>query len=160
MKNLFKTLMPYKYTALLVLLLMAGQAFCEMNLPAYTQALIDTGIQNRGIEPIVPEAIEEDEYLEVESRMTADEKALWESAFEKDGNIYRRKDLDDEKLEEMDEALLSPLANRYAELRGETVTGEVSADDANLMAMGIAYAGDCDEAAGLDLLKIQNSFMV
>ena len=63
MKNLFKTLMPYKYAALLVLLLMAGQAFCEMNLPAYTQALIDTGIQNRGIEHIVPEAVTSDEYL-------------------------------------------------------------------------------------------------
>ena len=56
MKNLFRTLIPYKWTALLVLLLMAGQAFCEMNLPQYTQALIDTGIQNRGIEHIVPEA--------------------------------------------------------------------------------------------------------
>ena len=54
MKNLFRTLIPYKWTALLVLLLMAGQAFCEMNLPQYTQALIDTGIQNRGIEHIVP----------------------------------------------------------------------------------------------------------
>ena len=36
MKNLFRTLIPYKWTALLVLLLMAGQAFCEMNLPQYT----------------------------------------------------------------------------------------------------------------------------
>ena len=59
MKNLFKTLMNYKGTALLVLLLMAGQAFCEMNLPQYTQALIDTGIQNKGIEHILPEAMTE-----------------------------------------------------------------------------------------------------
>ncbi len=160
MKNLFKTLMPYKYTALLVLLLMAGQAFCEMNLPAYTQALIDTGIQNRGIEHIVPEAITADEYLEVEGYMTDEEKTLWESAFESgDDGIYRRKTFDKEALGEMDEALLSPLANRYADLRGEEISGDMDADDANLMAMGIAYAGDCDSAAGLDLLSIQNSFM-
>ena len=152
--------MPYKYTALLVLLLMAGQAFCEMNLPAYTQALIDTGIQNRGIEHIVPEAIRSEDYLEVEGYMTDEEKALWESAFEsEDDGIYHRKALEKETLEEMDEALLSPLANRYADIRGEEITGDVDADDTNLMAMGIAYAGDCDAAAGLDLLSIQNAFM-
>lgn len=152
--------MPYKYAALLVLLLMAGQAFCEMNLPAYTQALIDTGIQNRGVEHIVPEAVTSDEYLAAENYMTDDQKALWESAFEseKEG-IYKRKALEKDALEEMDKALLSPLANRYADLRGEKLTGDVSADNANLMAMGIAYAGDCDAEAGLDLLKIQNSFM-
>ena len=160
MKNLFKTLMPYKYTALLVLLLMAGQAFCEMNLPAYTQALIDTGIQNRGIEHIVPEAITQEEYLEAERYMTDEEKSLWEGAFENaDDGVYHRKALDEETLEEMDEALLSPLANRYADIRGEEITGAVDADDTNLMAMGIAYAGDCDAAAGLDLLTIQNAFM-
>lgn len=152
--------MPYKYTALLVLLLMAGQAFCEMNLPAYTQALIDTGIQNRGIEHIVPEAITQEEYLEAERYMTDEEKSLWEGAFENaDDGVYHRKALDEETLEEMDEALLSPLANRYADIRGEEITGAVDADDTNLMAMGIAYAGDCDAAAGLDLLTIQNAFM-
>ena len=163
MKNLFKTLMPYKHIALLVLLLMAGQAFCEMNLPAYTQALIDTGIQNRGIEHIVPEAILSEENTAVETYMTDDEKALWESAFEdpadENGVIHRKKGLAKDALTEMDDALLSPVANRYADLHGKKITEEVTTDDANLLAMGIAYAGDCDEAAGLDLLKIQNSFM-
>ena len=79
MKNLFKTLMPYKWTALLVLLLMAGQAFCEMNLPMYTQALIDTGIQNRGIEHIVPEAITVSEFETASAGMSADEQAVCSS---------------------------------------------------------------------------------
>ena len=105
MKNLFKTLMPYKYTALLVLLLMAGQAFCEMNLPAYTQALIDTGIQNRGIEHIVPEAITQEEYLEAERYMTDEEKSLWEGAFENaDDGVYHRKALDEGWLAIFDDA--------------------------------------------------------
>lgn len=81
MKNLFRTMMPYKWTALLVLLLMAGQAFCEMNLPQYTQALIDTGIQNRGIEHIVPEAITETEFEAAADLMDAGQRDLWEDAF-------------------------------------------------------------------------------
>ena len=81
MKNLFRTLIPYKWTALLVLLLMAGQAFCEMNLPQYTQALIDTGIQNRGIEHIVPEAVTGREFNAAEALMTDEQSALWYDAF-------------------------------------------------------------------------------
>lgn len=178
MKNLFKTLIPYKYTALLVLLLMAGQAFCEMNLPQYTQALIDTGIQNRGIEHIVPEAIPVDEYEAAAAHMDAGDKELWDGAFRDepemsgDVKIYRREDLSEDELDSLDEELLVPVVSRYAEKNGETLemaedfaegaegeTAERSSANSNLKAMGIAYAGDCDEAAGLDLLKIQNDFM-
>ena len=170
MKNLFRTLMPYKYTALLVLLLMAGQAFCEMNLPQYTQALIDTGIQNKGIEHIVPEAIVMNEYDAVSGYMTAEQLAAWEDSFaadEDDTGIMRRNDLGEERLDELDRLLLEPVIKRYAEKNGESYAdAEISAGDErasannNLMAMGIAYAGECDEEAGLDILKIQNRFML
>ena len=173
MKNLFRTMMPHKWTALLVLLLMAGQAFCEMNLPQYTQALIDTGIQNRGIEHIVPEAITENEYEAASALMDEDQLGLWENAFD-DGaeGVKVRKDLTEEELDALDQELLTPLVTRYAEKNGETLSdartaagaagssvsdeGEVNS---NFLAMGIAYAGDCDEEAGLDLLAIQNRYM-
>ena len=179
MKNLFKTLMPYKWTALLVLLLMAGQAFCEMNLPMYTQALIDTGIQNRGIEHIVPEAVTESEFKAAAALMTDGQRGMWEGAFETEntaeGVLYRR-DLSEDELDALDEELLTPLVTRYAQKNGETlaeaeeaagsgsenivnIEGRSRETNSNLLAMGIAYAGDCDEEAGLDLLAIQNSFM-
>ncbi|MBQ6439760.1 MAG: ABC transporter ATP-binding protein [Mogibacterium sp.] len=184
MKNLFRTLIPYKWTALLVLLLMAGQAFCEMNLPQYTQALIDTGIQNRGIEHIVPEAITVSEFEEAGKLMTKDQQSLWEDSFITDAaenssggkEIYRRRVLTDEELEDLDVKLLAPLVTRYAAKNGETIAeaealagaesesiGDIEGGSAetnsNMLAMGIAYAGDCDKEAGLDLLAIQNSFM-
>ena len=94
MKNLFKTLLPHKMTALLVLLLMAGQAFCEMNLPQYTQNIIDTGIQNHGIEHVVPEAITDSELKDAETYMTSGQKAEWESLFTESGDILVRVDAD------------------------------------------------------------------
>lgn len=175
--------MPYKYAALLVLLLMAGQAFCEMNLPQYTQALIDTGIQNRGIEHIVPEAVTEEEFEAAADHMDAEERALWEDAFEKADEkndkgaaVMRRREMSDDELDELDDALLMPIVERYAQKKGESLSdaegfagvgseGNEGSDaeerkmNSNLLAMGIAYAGDCDEEAGLDLLKIQNDFM-
>lgn len=173
MKNLFKTLIPYKFTALLVLLLMAGQAFCEMNLPMYTQNLIDTGIQNRGIEHIIPEAVTADEFEKAQTGMSSAQAASWEGAFEETAEenssgvlIYKRKDLSEDELETLDDALLMPLVQRYAERKGESVAeaedfagGESAETNINLKSMAIAYAGDCDEEAGLDLLKIQNEFM-
>ena len=174
MKNLFKTLLPYKWTALLVLLLMAGQAFCEMNLPQYTQSLIDTGILNRGIEHIVPEAVTVSEFEAASAVMTDEERPLWTDAFNTDADektadgtlIYRRRNLTDEELEALDTALLRPVVKRYAEKNGETLAeaesqaGESSSEtNRNMIAMGIAYAGDCDKEAGLDILSIQNSFM-
>ena len=171
--------MPYKWTALLVLLLMAGQAFCEMNLPQYTQALIDTGILNRGIEHIVPEAITESEFEAASALMDEDRLQLWEDAFTDDSaggdGILERRDLTEEELDSLDEALLTPLVTRYAEKKGESLSDAITAAgsseaaqsegadssevNSNFMAMGIAYAGDCDEEAGLDLLTIQNRFM-
>lgn len=174
MKNLFKTLLPYKWTALLVLLLMAGQAFCEMNLPQYTQALIDTGIQNRGIEHIVPEAVTESELNAAASLMSDEQRSLWEGAFDPEENgILKRREMSNEELEALDDELLEPVVARYAEKNGETFaeaqsaagsaaadeSGEDSGQNSNMLAMGIAYAGDCDEEAGLDLLAIQNAFM-
>ena len=180
MKNLFRTLIPYKWTALLVLLLMAGQAFCEMNLPQYTQALIDTGIQNRGIEHIVPEAITGREFNAAEVLMTEGQSKLWYDAFSinsaEPDEVYHRREMTEEELDLLDEELLTPLVMRYAEKKGESlseaeaaagsgsgnvtaISGKSREINSNMLAMGIAYAGDCDEEAGLDLLAIQNSFM-
>ena len=167
MKNFFKTLMNYKLATLLVLLLMAGQAFCEMNLPQYTQALIDTGIQNKGVEHIVPEAIQEAEYENAFSYMTDVQRSMWEDAYksegaEKDGSklvLYRRSDLSEEELDKLDEALLEPIVRNYTDNIGEPMPELVDINDANMKAMGIAYAADCDKQAGLDVIEIQNNYM-
>lgn len=159
MKNLFKTLLPHKMTALLVLLLMAGQAFCEMNLPQYTQNIIDTGIQNHGIEHVVPEAITESELKDAETYMTAEQKAEWESLFTGSGDVLVRRDADKEYLEHCDEVFTEPLARRYADRIGEKISDDADSGGRNLNAMAIAYAADCDQEAGLDILTIQNRYM-
>ena len=168
MKNLFKTVFAYKGIALLVLLLMAGQAFCEMNLPQFTQALIDTGIQNQGIEHILPEAITSSELDLLGSEMTASDEALLRNAYEDRGGVewdnqliyYRKGNLSEEKLDELDKQLLRPIVERYAAEIGEELPGEIDTDDRNMQAMGIAYAAERDAEAGMDILGIQRRFML
>ena len=159
MKNLFRTLIPYKMAVLLVLLLMAGQAFCEMNLPQYTQNIIDTGIQNHGIEHVLPEAVTESELKDAEKYMTGGQKYEWESFYTASDGVMKRVDLDEDTLDQYDEEFTMPLARRYADQNGETISDSMLTDNQNYRAMAIAYAAECDQAAGLDILAIQNRYM-
>ena len=160
MKNLFRTLLPHKLTALLVLLLMAGQAYCEMNLPQYTQNIIDTGIINHGIEHILPEAVTEQEYSSMASYMTEAEADEALSMYTEDEEgIYRLNEASEERLDELDEMLTVPVARRYADMIGEALPAELDTEDQNLRSMGLQYAAECDQEAGLDILKIQNRYM-
>ncbi|MBQ6389563.1 MAG: ABC transporter ATP-binding protein [Mogibacterium sp.] len=161
MKNLFKTLLPYKKTALLVLLLMAGQAYCEMNLPQYTQNLIDTGIQNRGIEHILPEAATDNDLRMLKDYMTEEQFSELSGLYEeKDGEqIFKRIALDEEQLDYYDDYYLEPVARCYADSIGEQLPADLDDSDQNLRAMGIQFAGNCDENAGLDMLAVQNRYM-
>ncbi len=47
---------------MLVFALLIVQAVCDLSLPAYTSDIIDTGIQNGGIEHTVPEKITKEEF--------------------------------------------------------------------------------------------------
>ena len=162
MKNLFRTLIPYKMTALLVLLLMAGQAYCEMNLPQYTQNIIDTGIINHGIEHILPEAVTEDEFGKLTGEMTSEQAAAAESLYapdESSGGILRLTVTEDEQLDQLDKEYLIPVVQRYSDRIGEPLPSEPDESDQNLRSMGLQYAADCDQEAGLDILAIQNRYM-
>lgn len=147
-------------TALLVLLLMAGQAYCEMNLPQYTQNIIDTGIINHGIEHVFPEAVTSDEYSELTSYMTAEQAAVMESLYDADEDgIYRLNETDSDRLKELDEELTVPVAKRYADKIGEKLPSDLDESDQNLRSMGLQYAAECDEEAGIDILTVQNRYM-
>ena len=147
-------------TALLVLLLMAGQAYCEMNLPQYTQNIIDTGIINHGIEHVFPEAVTSDEYSELTSYMTAEQAAVTESLYDADEDgIYRLNETDADRLKELDEELTVPVAKRYADKIGEKLPSDLDGSDQNLRSMGLQYAAECDEEAGIDILTVQNRYM-
>ena len=45
------------YTMVLIITLLLGQAYCELTLPQYTSNIVDVGIQYKGIERTIPEAV-------------------------------------------------------------------------------------------------------
>ena len=113
MSKIFKNMVPYWKTVLIVLLLLVIQAWCDLSLPAYTSDIIDVGIINNGVEHILPEAITTEQFQMAEFFMTEDEKELWENSYEEKDGRYECVVTDEKELDELDETLLLPILLNY-----------------------------------------------
>ncbi len=61
MLKIFKHLKNSSFIILIIILLLAGQASCELSLPTYTSNIINIGIQQGGIENSVPNVVRKTE---------------------------------------------------------------------------------------------------
>lgn len=105
MFKIFRYMKDQWYWIVLVIVLLIVQAQCDLSLPEYTSKIIDTGIQNQGIEHGVPELITGEEYQKLTMFMTKEEQADWESIYEEtdDGNYYLTITEDPERWTEADQ---------------------------------------------------------
>lgn len=62
MIRIIKHLCKYWYSVLIVIALLFVQAACDLSLPEYTSRIVNTGIQEGGIEDNVPEAMSADTF--------------------------------------------------------------------------------------------------
>jgi len=76
MRKFIKYLKPFKWTILLIFLLLACQATAELTLPNYMSKIVNIGIQQNGIENAVPVAIRVSEYEKLARFMTAEQQSL------------------------------------------------------------------------------------
>ena len=113
MKKIFKNMIPYWRMIIAIFILLIVQAYCDLALPQYTSDIIDTGIQNSGVEHILPEAITQKEYEYATLYMTEDEKASWEASYILDADMYSLNVTDEKQLDELDETLLTPIVLTY-----------------------------------------------
>ena len=109
MTKIFKNMAPYWYMIVAIVLLLIVQAFGDLSLPQYTSDIIDVGIQNKGVEHILPVKMTEDEYEISQLYMTSKEKKVWKDTYEKKGEYYICKVEDEEKLEQLDDTFLTAI---------------------------------------------------
>ena len=50
MSKIFKNMIPYWKSIVIIIALLFVQAWCDLALPSYTSDIIDVGIQNNGVE--------------------------------------------------------------------------------------------------------------
>ena len=79
---------------ILVLALLVVQAACDLSLPEYMSNIVSVGIQQNGIESLVPEAVTSDNFNAMLMLTTDDERQLVSSSYtEKDGVYYLNDDV-------------------------------------------------------------------
>ena len=130
MLKVFKYLKKSSFIIFIIILLLAGQASCELSLPTYTSNIINIGIQQGGIENSVPDVIRKsamdnlfiflnkkdkgtvlDNYklLSKDSLSSEDYKTYKESyPALKDEELYLLNTKDKEKIEKLDNILAKP----------------------------------------------------
>ena len=120
MKKIFKNMIPYWKTILVIVAVLVLQAYCDLALPTYTADIIDVGIQNKGIEYSLPEEITAEEYEDAQLFMTKEEKTLWASSYEATQHeTYECSVTDKETLGELDSEFAIPLILNYQMSRME-----------------------------------------
>ena len=114
MKKIFKNMLPYWKSILLIVAVLVIQAYCDLALPTYTADIIDVGIQNKGIEHIIPQEMTSEEYENAQLFMTKEEKQTWASSYEATQHeTYERSVMDKDTLEELDSEFAIPLILNY-----------------------------------------------
>lgn len=123
MTKILKYLKPYWFSILLAFGLLFGQATCELTMPDYMQNIVNTGIQNSGIESGVYQQISEKTLNSFLMFATDSEKDLITSSYKlvesasasknlkseipalKKENVYLLKDINDTKKSSLEDCL-------------------------------------------------------
>ena len=145
MSKIFKNMLPYWKIVIVIIGLLVVQAWCDLSLPSYTSDIIDVGIQNHGVEHVMPEKIQEEEFQTAQFLMTDQEKRIWNDIYKKKGDTKVLKNLSQDRLEELDEQLALPLIMNYQMSAMEEKTFEKMV--ANQMASGNKNNGSQNDAA-------------
>ena len=106
-------MLPYWKAVIIIIALLFVQAWCDLSLPAYTSDIIDVGIQDNGVEHVVPEKMTADEFDTAQFIMTDKETNTWKDIYEKKDDLYELKDLSNKELNDIDEELTIPLIMNY-----------------------------------------------
>ena len=112
MTKIFKQLARHWAVCLVVFALLFVQAYCDLALPDYTSKIVDTGIQQGGIESPLPQTLRSSTLEALSLLMREEDAAAFENAYEyyvqDDGVLKLRSDLTADERAALEEAVTVP----------------------------------------------------
>ena len=112
MTKIFKQLARHWAVCLVVFALLFVQAYCDLALPDYTSKIVDTGIQQGGIESPLPQTLRSSTLDALSLLMSEEDAAAFENAYEyyvqDDGVLKLRSDLTADERAALEEAVTVP----------------------------------------------------
>jgi len=143
MGKIFKQLARHWAACLAVVALLFVQAYCDLSLPDYTSKIVDTGIQQGGIESPLPETVRQSTLDALSLLMSEEDADALQNAYgyylQDNGVLKLRSDLTDAERTALEEAVTTPdivlymaaaqNANAPAGAEAETMTAAPTAED-------------------------------
>ena len=143
MGKIFKQLARHWAACLAVVALLFVQAYCDLSLPDYTSRIVDTGIQQGGIESPLPETVRQSTLDALSLLMGEEDADALQNAYgyylQDNGVLKLRSDLTDAERTALEEAVTTPdivlymaaaqNANATAGAEAETMTAAPTAED-------------------------------
>ena len=143
MGKIFKQLARHWAACLAVVALLFVQAYCDLSLPDYTSKIVDTGIQQGGIESPLPETVRQSTLDALSLLMSEEDADALQNAYgyylQDDGVLKLRSDLTDAERTALEEAVTTPdivlylaaaqNANAPVGDEAETMTAAPTAED-------------------------------
>ena len=138
MTKLFKYLKPFRLLILIIIGLLYTQAVCDLSLPEYMSDIVNTGIQQNGIENSVPQAIRKSEF---------DKIMLFMSNADKNKVTSYYKLLDKEQLSDKD---YDKYVKEYPILKDEAIYKLNTKDTAKIDDVNLAMAKSILIVSGIE----------
>ena len=133
--RLIKNFANHKIAVVIVVVLLAVQAFCDLSLPNYTSDIVDVGIQQSGVEHASTDALTERTHDLVAIMESEQNESLFaDSYFQRSDGTYELTDFGREHRAELDDAMSMPLvAVHYADQTGMDLDQLKTAYDAGMV---------------------------
>ena len=170
MTKIFKQLARHWAVCLVVFALLFVQAYCDLALPDYTSKIVDTGIQQGGIESPLPQTVRQSTLDALSLLMSEEDAQKLQNAYQyylqDDGVLQLRSDLTEDERTALKDAVTTPDIVLYmaAAQAANTPAGQNSMGMTGLAEMPSAAADTDTEtvtptAADLDTVCSQFSAM-
>ena len=170
MTKIFKQLARHWAVCLVVFALLFVQAYCDLALPDYTSKIVDTGIQQGGIESPLPQTVRQSTLDALSLLMNEEDAQKLQSAYQyylqDDGVLQLRSDLTEDERTALEDAVTTPDIVLYmaAAQAANTPAGQSSMGMTGLTEMPTAAADTSTEtitptAADLDTVCSQFAAM-
>ena len=112
MTKIFKQLARHWAVCLVVFALLFVQAYCDLALPDYTSKIVDTGIQQGGIESPLPQTVRQSTLDALNLLMNEEDAQKLQSAYQyylqDDGVLQLRSDLTEDERTALEDAVTTP----------------------------------------------------
>ena len=145
MTKIFKQLARHWAVCLVVFALLFVQAYCDLALPDYTSKIVDTGIQQGGIESPLPQTVRQSTLDTLSLLMSEEDAQKLQNAYQyylqDDGVLQLRSDLTEDERTALEDAVTTPDIVLYM------ATAQVANTPAGQNSMGMTGLAEMPSAA-------------